>query len=114
MDRSQAHARSEEQEVEGMSSSFNISSILNPIFSAFSSFLNAIVSAFSNLFVTIFGSFGNATAIMFVSFGASTATYGIAAPIVFVASLGGAIIVAFGVFMIIGPEKDITEAEDDL
>ena len=95
-------------------SSFNINSILNPIFSSFTSFLSIIVGAFSNLFVLVFGSFGDAVAVMFVSFGASTATYGIAAPIVFVASLGGAIIVAFGVFMIVGPEKDITEAEDDL
>ena len=96
------------------SSGFSAGSIIKPIFSAFNLFLNSIVGAFSNLFTTIFGSFGNSVAIMFASFGASTATYGVAGPIVFVASLGGAIIVAFGVFMIIGPEKDITEAEDDL
>ncbi|MHB1507477.1 MAG: hypothetical protein ACYCUZ_05410 [Cuniculiplasma sp.] len=96
------------------STGFNIGSILKPIFSSFNYFLLSIVQAFSGLFTTIFGSFGNATAIMFTSFGASTTSYGIAAPIVFVGSLGGAIIVAFGVFMIVGPEKDITEAEDDL
>jgi hypothetical protein len=97
-----------------MSSSFSISSILKPIFSAFTSFLNSIIYSFSSLFSTIFGSFGGAAANMFNSFGAATASYGIAGPIVFVASIGGAIIVGFAIFMIVGPEKDITEAEDDL
>ena len=112
MDRSQAHARSEEQEVEGMS--FSLTSVLNPILSSFGEFVKSIVGIFTNLFATIFGSFGNSVAIMFASFGSATAAYGIAAPILFVASLGGAIIVGFAVFMIVGPEKDITEAEDDL
>ncbi len=94
--------------------SFSLSSILNPIMNAFGSFIQDMVGIFSNLFATVFGSFGNSVAIMFSSFGSATAQYGIAAPILFVASLGGAVIVGFAVFMVVGPEKDITEAEDDL
>lgn len=90
------------------------SSTLNSIIGLFLGFFRSIMNSFSSLFSAIFGSFGGSISTMFSVFSSSLGPYKVFAPIVFVASLGGAVVVGFGVFMIIGPEKDMTEAEDDL
>lgn len=91
-----------------------LTSIESPLEKIFLSIISTIATAFTGLFTTIFGSFGSSISTMFSVFSSSLGPYQVIAPIIWVASLGGAVIVGFGVFMIVGPEKDVTEAEDDL
>lgn len=80
----------------------------------FYGFLGTITKGLGTLFNDIFGGLGSGLGIAFKSWALSIAGYGIWALGALVISVMVALLILYGFFMILEPEKDIAEEEEEL
>lgn len=78
------------------------------------SFLGTITKGIGTMFNTIFSGMGSGLASAFKGWGSSIGQYGIWGLAILVISVMVALILLYGFFMILEPEKDISEEEEEL
>lgn len=96
------------------SSGISGATIFNGLWSIILGLLNSLAQDIDILFGDIFAGLGGSIVDMFNTFGASFGPYGIWAPIVFVVSLGGAMVIGFVILDVVDAEKDVTGFENDV
>lgn len=96
------------------SSGISGATIFNGLWSIILGLLNSLAQDIDILFGDIFAGLGGSIVDMFNTFGASFGPYGIWAPIAFVVSLGGAMVIGFVILDVVDAEKDVTGFENDV
>ena len=96
------------------SSGISASNIFNGIWSIVLSLFDSLAQDIGVLFGDIFSGLGGSIVDMFNTFGMSFGPFGIWAPIAFVASLGGAMVIGFVILDVVDAEKDVTGFENDV
>ena len=96
------------------SSSISGDTIFNGLWSIILGLLNSLAQDIDILFGDIFAGLGGSIVDMFNTFGSSFGPYGIWAPIAFVVSLGGAMVIGFVILDVVDAEKDVTGFENDV
>jgi hypothetical protein len=102
------------QPLASSSSGISASTIFNGLWSIVLSLFDSLAQDIGVLFGDIFSGLGGSIVDMFNTFGMSFGPYGIWAPIAFVVSLGGAMVIGFVILDVVDAEKDVTGFENDV